>query len=45
MRDEMNVRCISNPGYGKDLLLVGGRFLSACFAVVDYGQEFARLSD
>jgi predicted aspartyl protease len=37
--------CISNPAYGKDLLLVGSRFLKECHAVIDYPQERTTLSD
>lgn len=36
--------CISNFTYGKDLLLVGGRFLKECHAVIDYPQEQTTLS-
>ncbi|MBM3239313.1 hypothetical protein FJZ31_23720 [Candidatus Poribacteria bacterium] len=39
------VRCISNPTYGKDLLLVGNRLLKECNAVIDYRQEHTTLSD
>ncbi len=33
------LRCISSPGYGEELLLVGGRFLKERQAVIDYLQE------
>lgn len=39
------LRCISSPGYGQDLLLVGGRFLKERQAVIDYPQEQTILSD
>ena len=39
------VRCISNPAYGKDLLLMGNRLLKECNAVIDYRQEQTTLSD
>jgi len=39
------VRCISNPAYGEDLLLVGNRLLKECNAVIDYRQEQTMLSD
>src|SRR5262245_50404022 len=32
------LRCVSSPGYGQDLLLVGSRFLKECRAVIDYPQ-------
>lgn len=38
------VRCLSNPAYGKDLLLVGSRLLKACNAVIDYREEQTTLS-
>lgn len=38
-------RCISSPGYGEELMLVGGRFLKACRAVIDYEREETTLSD
>ena len=33
------LRCISSPGYGEELMLVGGRFLKERQAVIDYLQE------
>ena len=39
------LRCISNPGYGRDLLLVGSRFLRECRAVIDYPNEQTTISD
>ena len=39
------VRCISNPTYGKDLLLMGSRLLKECNAVIDYRQEHTTISD
>lgn len=39
------VRCISNPAYDKDLLLVGSRLLKECNAVIDYREEQTMLSD
>lgn len=41
---DRNVRCISNPGYGKDLMLVDNRFLEYCHAVIDYPQRQTALS-
>ncbi len=37
-------RCISSPGYGEELMLVGGRFLKECRAIIDYEQERTTLS-
>ena len=42
---DKTLRCISNPAYGKDLLLVGSRLLKECNAVIDYRQEQTTLSD
>ena len=42
---DKDMRCISSPGYGQDLLLVGSRFLKECQAVIDYLQEQTTLSD
>ena len=42
---EKIVRCISNPAYGKDLLLMGSRLLKECNAVIDYPKEQTTLSD
>ncbi|MEP7343434.1 MAG: hypothetical protein ABI977_37285 [Acidobacteriota bacterium] len=36
---DLVMRCVSSPGYGQDLLLVGSRFLKECQAVIDYRQE------
>jgi predicted aspartyl protease len=44
-RIKKTVRCISNPAYGKDLLLVGSRLLKECHAVIDYREERTTLSD
>ncbi|MBI4605725.1 MAG: hypothetical protein HY721_27475 [Planctomycetes bacterium] len=38
------MRCLSNPAYGEDLLLVGSRFLSECKAVIDYPRRETALS-
>ncbi|MGH9840376.1 MAG: hypothetical protein ACREEM_16475 [Blastocatellia bacterium] len=38
------LRCVSSPGYGQDLLLVGSRFLKKCRAVIDYPQEQTTLA-
>lgn len=38
------VRCISNPGYGKDLMLVGSQLLEVCHAIIDYPQKQTTLS-
>lgn len=37
------VHCISNPAYGKDLLLVGGQFLRLCWAMIDYGRQLTTI--
>jgi len=42
---DKTVRCISNPAYGIDLLLVGNRLLKECNAIIDYQQEQTTLSD
>lgn len=42
---DRNMFCLSSPGYGKDLLLVGSAFLKECNAVIDYPQEQTTLSD
>lgn len=39
------LRCISSPGYGEELLLIGGRFLKERQAVIDYQQEQTILAD
>lgn len=41
---DLEMRCISSPGYGQDLLLVGSRFLKECRAIIDYVQEQTTLS-
>ena len=42
---DKTVRCISNPAYGRDLLLMGSRLLKECNAVINYRQEQTTLSD
>jgi predicted aspartyl protease len=39
------MRCLSSPGYGPELMLVGHRFLKDCHAVIDYPQALTTLSD
>ena len=41
--DQM-MRCLSSPGYGAELSLVGSRFLKECLAVIDYPQAQTTLS-
>jgi predicted aspartyl protease len=41
---EETLRCLSNPAYGNDLLLVGGRFLTQYLAQIDYAQGLTSLS-
>lgn len=38
------LRCLSNPGYGEELLLVGGSFLKEHQAIFDYSPEQMILS-
>ena len=38
------VRCISNPAYGKDLLLIGSELLRVCRAIIDYARQVTTLS-
>jgi predicted aspartyl protease len=39
------LRCLSNPEYGEELLLVGGYFLKDRQAIIDYSAEQTTLSD
>ena len=39
------MRCLSSPGYGAELSLVGNRFLIECHAIIHYPQAQTFLSD